>query len=143
MKQGGVCNMTLILCVDDQGGLAFHNRRQSQDRAVRADMLELCKDHALCVTPYTAHQFDAEEQARLTIVQTGFEHAAQDVYCFLENIDIIPYITCAKEIVLYYWNRVYPSDQRLSLPLEGWNCCEHIEFAGYSHEKITREVYKR
>lgn len=135
--------MTLILCVDDQGGLAFHNRRQSQDRAVRADMLELCKDHALCVTPYTAHQFDAEEQARLTIVQTGFEHAAQDVYCFLENIDIIPYITCAKEIVLYYWNRVYPSDQRLSLPLEGWNCCEHIEFAGYSHEKITREVYKR
>lgn len=135
--------MTLILCVDDQGGLAFHNRRQSQDRAVRTDMLELCKDHALCVTPYTAHQFDAEEQARLTIVQTGFEHAAQDVYCFLENIDIIPYITCAKKIVLYQWNRVYPSDQRLSLPLEGWNCCEHIEFAGYSHEKITREVYKR
>ncbi len=135
--------MTLILCVDNQGGLAFHNRRQSQDRAVRADILQLCKDHALWVTAYTASQFAAEEQVRLTIVQTGFEHAAQDVYCFLENVDIMPYIACAKEIVLYHWNRVYPSDQRLSFPLEGWNCSERIEFSGYSHEKITREVYRQ
>ena len=39
--------MRLILCVDDQGGLAFHHRRQSQDRAVRADILQMCGDTRL------------------------------------------------------------------------------------------------
>ena len=29
--------MTLILCVDDRGGLSFNGRRQSQDRRVRED----------------------------------------------------------------------------------------------------------
>ena len=31
--------MTLILCVDDRGGLSFNGRRQSQDRRVREDLL--------------------------------------------------------------------------------------------------------
>ena len=31
--------MTLILCVDDRGGLSFNGRRQSQDRRVREDQI--------------------------------------------------------------------------------------------------------
>lgn len=135
--------MKLILCVDEQGGLAFHARRQSQDRTVRKDLLQLCSSHVLWVTPYTARQFDIAEQDLLMITETGFDHIPQDAYCFLENIDPLPYMTDATEIVLYHWNRVYPSDQRLILPLVGWHCIEQIEFAGFSHEKITREVYKR
>lgn len=135
--------MKLILCVDAQGGLAFHNRRQSQDRMLRLDLLQLCRGHALWVTPYSARQFDAAEQSFLTITETGFEHAPEDAYCFLENINPLPYISNTAEIVLYHWNRVYPSDQKLDLPLEGWNCIQQTEFSGFSHEKITREVYKR
>lgn len=33
--------MTLILCVDDRGGLSFNGRRQSQDRRVREDLLTM------------------------------------------------------------------------------------------------------
>ena len=33
--------MILIVCVDDHNGMMFNHRRQSQDRVLRADILEL------------------------------------------------------------------------------------------------------
>ncbi|MFR3321262.1 MAG: hypothetical protein ACLTSZ_09105 [Lachnospiraceae bacterium] len=40
-----------------------------------------------------------------------------------------------QEVICYRWNRRYPSDVKLDLPLEGWNVMEETEFAGKSHEK--------
>ena len=58
--------MTLILCVDDRGGLMFNRRRQSQDRLVRQDMLRLCGGRPLAVSPYTARQFEGEDHVKVT-----------------------------------------------------------------------------
>ena len=33
--------MVLIVCVDDHNGMMFNHRRQSQDRILRGDILEL------------------------------------------------------------------------------------------------------
>ena len=33
--------MVLIVCVDDHNGMMFNHRRQSQDRILRADILNL------------------------------------------------------------------------------------------------------
>ena len=49
----------------------------------------------------------------------------------------------AEEVVLYHWNRTYPSDRRFPLPLAGWTLARREEFSGSSHEKITKEVYRR
>lgn len=135
--------MKLVLCVDDRGGLAFNHRRQSQDRAVRADMLQMCGDTKLWVSTYTAQQFGDSEQAYLMISETGFEHVPLETFCFMEDIEPEPYIDSANEIVLYHWNRLYPADRKLKLPLAQWDCVECTEFPGYSHEKITKEVYTR
>ncbi len=135
--------MKLILCVDDQGGLSFNHRRQSQDRAVRDNMLQMCGDTKLWVTAYTAQQFDDAQQAKLMISETGFENAASDDFCFVEDLKPETYIDSASQIVLYHWNRRYPADRKLTLPLHGWKCIKCTEFAGYSHEKITKEVYTR
>ncbi len=135
--------MKLILCVDDQGGLTFNHRRQSQDRAVRADILQMCGDTKLWVTAYTAQQFDDSQQADLIISETGFENAAPEDFCFAEDIKSDVYIDSASQIVLYHWNRIYPADCKLELPLIGWKHVECTEFHGYSHEKITKEVYTR
>lgn len=135
--------MRLILCVDDQGGLTFHHRRQSQDRAVRADILQMCGDTKLWVTAYTAQQFDAEQRAYLMIVKNGFEDTALEDFAFLEDAEPESYMHEADQIILYHWNRRYPADRKVTLPLTGWNCKERTEFPGYSHEKITKEVYTR
>ena len=49
--------MTLLVCVDKKNGMAFHQRRQSMDRLVRADILSTVGGKALWMTPYSARQF--------------------------------------------------------------------------------------
>ena len=48
-----------------------------------------------------------------------------------------------EQLIVYRWNRHYPSDASFPIALEApaWQCCEMTEFRGYSHEKITKEVY--
>ena len=41
MIQRGGEHMILIVCVDDHNGMMFNHRRQSQDRILRGDILEL------------------------------------------------------------------------------------------------------
>ena len=51
--------MLLIVCVDDNMGMAFNHRRQSQDRLLRRRLLERVGVSKLWMSPYTARQFDA------------------------------------------------------------------------------------
>lgn len=129
--------MTLILCVDDRGGLMFNRRRQSQDRLVRTDMLRLCGERLLAVSPYTARQFASEDRVKV-VDQPGEE----DIF-FLEDLPPQPLLERAEKLVLYHWNRVYPGDVHIALPPQGWSLEEQVEFPGHSHETITREVYSR
>ena len=129
--------MTLILCVDDRGGLLFNRRRQSQDRLVRQDMLRLCGEQPLAVSPYTARQFAPEDRVKV-VDQPGEE----DIF-FLEDLPPQLFLERAEKLVLYHWNRAYPGDVHMVLPPQGWNLEEQVEFPGHSHETITREVYSR
>ena len=47
------------------------------------------------------------------------------------------------EIILYKWNRVYPTDFYFDINLSTWNLTQVTEFKGNSHERITKEVYKK
>ena len=123
--------MTLILCVDDRGGLLFNRRRQSQDRLVRQDMLRLCGEQPLSVSPYTARQFSPEDHLKVTQ-----EPGEEDIF-FLEDLPPRPFLERAEKLVLY------PGDVHIVLPPQGWRLEEQVEFPGYSHETITREVYSR
>ena len=49
--------MILIACVDGRNGMAFNRRRQSRDRAVRADLLAEIGERPLWVNAATARQF--------------------------------------------------------------------------------------
>ena len=47
------------------------------------------------------------------------------------------------EYIVFWWNRHYPPDRKFDLDLSKWNKVSEEEFAGYSHEKITKEVYEK
>ena len=115
----------------------FNHRRQSQDRLVRRDMLRLCGERPLAVSPYTARQFAPEDSITVT------EEPGEGDTFFLEDLPPQPFLERAEKLVLYHWNRAYPGDVRIVLPPQGWKLEEQTEFPGYSHEKITREVYTR
>ena len=77
------------------------------------------------------------------IFRIAFWKRREDDFCFVENQPLLPYEAQIQEVICYRWNRRYPSDVKLDLPLEGWNVMEETEFAGKSHERITRTVYRR
>ena len=67
--------MIMMACVDGRNGMAFNRRRQSRDRAVRADLLAEAGEARLWVSGATARQFPAEEQSRLCVDESFLEKA--------------------------------------------------------------------
>ena len=118
--------MILMACVDGRNGMAFNCRRQSRDRAVRADLLAEVGEACLWVSGATARQFPAEEQSRLCVDESFLEKAGPGEPCFVEDRSVAPFA-----------GRV----ERVVLSLEGWTLARREEFPGFSHEIITKEVY--
>lgn len=137
--------MILMVCVDDRGGMLFNHRRQSQDRVLRAQLLQTVGDAPLLVNAYTARQFSPEEQSRLRVLENPLDEAGCGEYCFWESSSPAPWEDRMEALILWKWNRVYPGDVFLGIPLadHGWTLTETREFPGSSHEKITMEVYRR
>lgn len=59
--------MIVIACLDDNGGMMFNHRRQSQDRVLRAHIAALVGDARLWMNHYSAQQFDAESIQHLNV----------------------------------------------------------------------------
>lgn len=131
--------MNLIICIDDAGGMMFNRRRQSRDRVLCARLLEMTKGARLWVTPYTARQF--EDGAELCVSDTPWADAAEGDYYFAEDGEIP--VENAEKIYLYRWNRLYPSDRKFTADLSALGFVQKgsEDFAGYSHECITEEIY--
>ena len=128
--------MLLIVCVDDNMGMAFNHRRQSQDRLLRRRLLERVGASKLLMSPYTARQFDALPE-NVQVSEMFLSEAEAGEYCFAE-------LSCpddAEGVVLYRWNRSYPADVHFTLDLSAFRLAERTDFPGFSHPKITEEIY--
>lgn len=133
--------MNIIVCVDDTGGMLFNGRRQSKDRILRAQA-RLLAEEPLWMNSYSAKQF-AEDGIPVVVEEAFLEHAPDDAWCFVENVDLTPVAGRIRKLAIYHWNRQYPSDVKFPLALfeSRWKCVSTREFAGNSHDKITEEVY--
>lgn len=134
--------MILAVCVDDRGGMLFNHRRQSRDKAVIEDLVKFAGVRRILVHPYSAPLFAGQT---VTADERFLALAEKDDICFVENVRVGAYIPKCGSVLLYRWNRVYPADVYFDLDLSacGFTCTQTAEFAGRSHEKITREVYTR
>lgn len=135
--------MILIVCLDDQNGMAFNRRRQSQDRVLREKLLALTGGSPLWMNAYSAKQFG--DAPNLRVAEDFLDQAGPGEYCFAEFPPLAPWAGKAERVIAAKWNRVYPADSRLDIPLTPglWRLVKAEEFAGSSHETITLEVYER
>ena len=134
--------MKLILFLDEEGGMLFNRRRQSQDRCAREYILEKAAGSRLWMNPYSAKQFG--EGAPILISESPQREAEDEDYVLIENLPVT--LEGAREVILILWNRLYPSDvsfDKRRLAAQGFSLIESEEFAGHSHEKITVEIYRR
>lgn len=123
----------------------FNHRRQSQDRMLRERILELAGGRTIWMSPYSARQFCPEVPQNIRQAENPLAAVGNGEFCFVEGQPLAPHEAGMEEVVLFRWNRVYPADAHFDIPLEqhGWKLAERSEFPGYSHEKITQEVYRR
>lgn len=137
--------MIAVVCVDDKGGMLFNRRRQSRDRVLRAELLQWAGGRPIWMNEYSAGQFSQEERAHISVAEDFLERAGKGELSFVEDQPLAPWEEDLEEVVLYRWNRVYPSDHKLDLSLTepAWRCVEQSEFTGSSHEKITKEIYQK
>lgn len=138
--------MTLITCIEDRGGLAFHRRRLSRDRVLCERILELAGVGTLRISPYSAPLLRGlPHTAGLLEGEDFLEQTAGEDFCFAEREDLTPWLDRADKLVLFRWNRTYPFDLRF--PLEElerhWALTGRLDFPGSSHEKITEEWYEK
>lgn len=131
--------MRVALCIDDYGGMLFNNRRQSRDRILLADLLREA-DGRLRISPFSAKLLG---DAPAAVGEDYLAAAAQGDLCFVEKDPLTPHADTIDELILYRWNRHYPADVYFDLDLSAFRLVESTEFVGSSHEKITKERYKR
>ena len=150
--------MKIIVCVDNQNGMMFNHRRQSQDRVLRKRIMELTGGKKLWMNAYSQKQFlqvngnmPKEQEQSGQLGQSGqiqadeafLEKAGPGEYCFVENKDVVPYESRIEEVILCHWNRDYPADMYIKMDRCSWKLAETQEYAGSSHEKFTEERYVR
>ena len=135
--------MIVIACVDKKYGMLFNHRRQSQDRLLRARILDLTKGSTLWMNAYSSKQFKEGLPSHVSISDDFLSLASPRDFCFVENADLTLYQDKITGIILYHWNRDYPADQYFSLDMTQYMMEIISDFPGSSHETITEEVYTR
>lgn len=134
--------MRLIICLDNNMGYSFCGKRQSRDETVHRKILELIKGHKLYMNEYSASLFLSKRSpsaASLIEIRQRPEIRAKGAdWRFVENtpVDCEP-----DEMVLFFWNRDYPSSLRFVPDMSKYTLVQETEFKGKSHEKITQKRY--
>ena len=130
--------MNIIVCLDDNLGMLFNKRRQSKDRRVLEDIAKFTNE--VWIQPFSKNLFE-DSLYPVKVDDYFLDKAPQNTYCFVEADKTSPYIDKIEHIIVYKWNRKYPSDFKFDIALENWKMIEQTEFSGFSHEKITKEIY--
>ena len=136
--------MTVFLCTDDRGGMLFNKRRQSRDFAVIADIAKSVGDKILYIS-YFSENLLSESEISVISVPDPLTAAGDGSCVFIENLHISDFIHKIDTLVIYRWNKKYPYDFSLDIePKEcGYTLSETYDIVGKSHEKITKEIYRK
>ena len=96
--------LNLIVCLDDRNGMMFNRRRQSRDIALCERVLALTTGK-LYMNAYSKKIFPESE--KIVVCENFLEEAGKNDFCFLESAPET--LENATGIIIYRWNRLYPS----------------------------------
>lgn len=133
--------MRAVICVDDDFGRLFADRRQSRDRRLCEDISKTVGDGTLYIEKYSEPLF-SELCRKICVCEEPPKE--ENAFFFFEKTDPNGYGEFVSEWIVYHWNRLYPSDEKFSKELlVGFRLVSTSEFEGTSHKRITKEVYVR
>ncbi len=135
--------MTVIFFLDDNKGMLFNNRRQSRD-AVALEDIGTYLQGELHITEFS-EKYISCSGLPYKVVSSLEINDDNEAFYLVENYSVKDQLVKIDRIIIYWWNRTYPSDMQIDFePIEyGFTLKSQFEFAGKSHEKITREIFER
>lgn len=137
--------MNIITCLDDKNGMMFFNKRQSQDKIVRENIKELVANTTLYMNEYSYKLYKDIDNGNIKVCDSFLDKCEDNSFCLVENKFLNAYIDKINTIVIYKWNRTYPANMYFDIDINSglWSLSSQEEFQGSSHEKITKEFYRR
>lgn len=137
--------MNIIVCLDDNNGMMFNKRRQSQDKVLRTSIKELVKNNNLFMNEYSYKLYKDIDDGNIKVCDNYLDECGNNDFCLVENNLLSSYIDKINTIIIYKWNRHYPGDLYFDINVkdEKWELINSEDFEGSSHEVITKEVYRR
>ena len=130
----------IAFAIDDNNGMMFNHRRVSKDS-------KLCKE--LLTTVYSSGGRLQIRPCSSPLFEDGvytsddpWNKAGPNDIVFIEDVDPAT-ILGVTEVTLFRWNRKYPSDLKSTFNFSEYELVKIKEFTGSSHEKITKETWKK
>ena len=136
--------MNICVCIDDNRGMSFLKKRLSRDRLLIEKLLSHTEYNKIYISKYSLPLFEEYVDPRITVTD-AFPRDEEGALCFFELESILEYDKDIQGLVIYKWNRRYPSDKKFPYMPEdkGYALISAVDFEGNSHELITEEVWKR
>ena len=132
--------MKLVVCLDENNGIKFFGKRQSQDELQRKNLFELIGNLKLFLTEYS-YDLYKDIEFNFEIIDENTEIIKNSVFLY-EGDFLEKFLPSVDEIIVYFWNRDYPFDETFEEHLKNiWKEKEKVEFKGKSHDEITRIRY--
>ncbi len=136
--------MTVVVCIDNEKGLLFNNRRQSRDSELINDLICNLNGSSVIASDFSKMLFENHQNKVRIIPDTQFKELllkGTDGVYFVENTDIALFQNDISQLIIYKWNRNYPADMYCTINLNEFTLQTEYDFAGSSHKKITKVVY--
>ena len=136
--------MTVIVCIDDRGGMTFLKRRLSRDKILIEDISKTVGDAILYISDFSEALFIESEISVMSVSNPLLSSQKED-FAFIEDIPLSSSLDQIETLIIYKWNRKYPFDFALDIDptKEGFSLASSCDFKGSSHDKITKEIYKK
>ena len=137
--------MNICVCVDDSMGMSFFGKRQSRDKLLIQRLLSHAEYDRILTSEYSAPLFADANDGRVCVASDGYASCTERDVCFFELEHITEYADSLQTIIIYKWNRKYPSDKKFPFSPQdkGFTLSSSVEFAGNSHDKITEEIWTK
>lgn len=135
--------LSVAVCIDERGGMLFGGKRQSRDRLLIEELIN-STNGKIITNDFSSSLFHDYED-KVEIERKPYKKCKKGDVCFIENIPLSDFCEDIEELIIYNWNRRYPCDVKLEINPEqlGLSLVLSKEFTGSSHDKITKEIYRK
>lgn len=135
--------MKLIVCLSNDAGMMFNNRRQSRDSALIERLIEIVGTHKIYAEAYSKTLFKDCSLNNSIFFNKDIDWSTIDEsdYVFVEDPELFKNAPIFDQVIVCWWNREYPSDKFFRINMASYESVKTETLVGRSHNEIEIEYY--